>query len=42
MYSWLHLSLATACGLVAWYSLYRVPAARVEEPSEETETQAAA
>ena len=42
MYSWLHLSLATACGLAAWYSLYRVPDAHTEEPSEETETQAAA
>jgi alpha-1,6-mannosyltransferase len=42
MYSWLHLSLATACGLVAWYALYRVPDAHTEEPSEETETQAAA
>jgi alpha-1,6-mannosyltransferase len=42
MYSWLHLSLATACGLAAWYSLYRVPNAHAEEPSEKTETQAAA
>jgi alpha-1,6-mannosyltransferase len=25
MYSWLHFSLATACALIAWYSLYRVP-----------------
>lgn len=25
MYSWLHFSLATACALVAWYSLYRTP-----------------
>lgn len=25
MYSWLHVGIATACGLVAWYSLYRVP-----------------
>jgi len=23
MYSWTHVLLATACGLVAWYSLYR-------------------
>ncbi len=42
MYSWLQFSLATACALIAWYSLYRVPAAHTEEPSEETETQAAA
>jgi len=25
MYSWLHVSIATACGLVAWYSLHRDP-----------------
>ncbi|OBB66133.1 MULTISPECIES: alpha-(1-_6)-mannopyranosyltransferase A [unclassified Mycobacterium] len=25
MYSWLHFSLATACALIAWYSLYRAP-----------------
>jgi alpha-1,6-mannosyltransferase len=25
MYSWLHFSLATACALVAWYTLYRAP-----------------
>ncbi len=25
MYSWLHVSLATACALVAWYTLYRAP-----------------
>src|SRR5271165_4783024 len=42
MYSWLHFSLATACALVAWYSLYRVPDAPSEQPFEETETQAAA
>ena len=24
MYSWLHVLLATACGVAAWYSLYRV------------------
>jgi alpha-1,6-mannosyltransferase len=41
-YSWLHVSLATACGLLAWYVLYRVPDAPTEEPSAETEAQAAA
>ncbi len=41
-YSWLHLSLATACGLLAWYVLHRVPDARAEETSAETEAQAAA
>lgn len=28
MYSWLHFSLATACALIAWYSLFRAPGAR--------------
>jgi alpha-1,6-mannosyltransferase len=32
MYSWLHFSLATACALVAWYSLYRVPEPKVSTP----------
>ena len=32
MYSWLHFSLATACALVAWYSLYRVPEPTVSTP----------
>jgi alpha-1,6-mannosyltransferase len=27
MYSWLHVSVAAACALVAWYSLYRTRAA---------------
>ncbi|MEE6177763.1 alpha-(1-_6)-mannopyranosyltransferase A [Mycobacterium sp. 050134] len=26
MYSWLHVFIATACGLVAWYALRRAPA----------------
>lgn len=34
MYSWLHFSLATAAALVAWYALYRVPAARTDEAQE--------
>jgi alpha-1,6-mannosyltransferase len=34
MYSWLHFSLATAFALLAWYSLSRAPAARVEEAEE--------
>jgi alpha-1,6-mannosyltransferase len=32
MYSWIHVILATACALVAWYSLYRAP----EPPPEST------
>ncbi len=32
MYSWLHFSLATACALVAWYSLYRMPEPKVNTP----------
>jgi alpha-1,6-mannosyltransferase len=28
MYSWLHVSLATACALAAWYALHRAPDAR--------------
>ncbi|HXA88919.1 MAG TPA: alpha-(1-_6)-mannopyranosyltransferase A [Mycobacterium sp.] len=32
MYSWLHFSLATACALGAWYSLYRVPEPKVSTP----------
>ena len=41
-YSWLHLSLATACGLLAWHVLHRVPDARTEATSAETDAQAAA
>jgi len=29
MYSWIHVLLATACAVAAWYSLYRV-----REPTE--------
>ncbi|MGH3525284.1 MAG: hypothetical protein ACRDU4_21260, partial [Mycobacterium sp.] len=25
MYSWVHVSIATACAVVAWWSLYRAP-----------------
>jgi alpha-1,6-mannosyltransferase len=32
MYSWLHFSLATACALVAWYSLYRAPGRPLDKP----------
>jgi hypothetical protein len=32
MYSWLQFSLATACGLIAWWSLHRVGE---PQPSEE-------
>jgi alpha-1,6-mannosyltransferase len=31
MYSWLHFSLATACGLIAWYTLHRAPESRAGE-----------
>jgi alpha-1,6-mannosyltransferase len=34
MYSWLHFSLATACALLAWYTLYRAPEPRAEEAEE--------
>jgi alpha-1,6-mannosyltransferase len=34
MYSWLHFSLATVAALVAWYALYRVPAAHTDEAQE--------
>jgi alpha-1,6-mannosyltransferase len=30
MYSWLHFGLATACALIAWYSLYRAPGPRAD------------
>jgi alpha-1,6-mannosyltransferase len=38
MYSWLHFSLATACALVAWYTLHRAP----ESQPDEAEVRAAA
>lgn len=31
MYSWLHFSLATACAVIAWYSLYRAPRPSAEQ-----------
>ncbi len=31
MYSWLHFWVATACALIAWYSLYRAPQPRADE-----------
>jgi alpha-1,6-mannosyltransferase len=34
MYSWLHVFLATACALVAWYTLYRVPQPRARQTEE--------
>jgi len=34
MYSWLQVSLATACALVAWYSLYRMPEPKATEAEE--------
>jgi alpha-1,6-mannosyltransferase len=34
MYSWLHVSLAIACALVAWYSLYRAPEPKATEAAE--------
>ncbi|MCV7401019.1 alpha-(1-_6)-mannopyranosyltransferase A [Mycobacterium fragae] len=30
MYSWIHVLIATACAMVAWYSLYRAPEPGVE------------
>ena len=37
MYSWIHCGIATACALVAWYSLYRAPEAEpLAEPSVST------
>lgn len=32
MYSWLHVGLATAFALIAWYSLYRAPEPATAEP----------
>jgi alpha-1,6-mannosyltransferase len=32
MYSWIHVLLATACGAVAWYSLYRAPEPNTPSP----------
>jgi len=34
MYSWLHVFLATACALVAWYTLYRTPQPRAQQTEE--------
>jgi alpha-1,6-mannosyltransferase len=34
MYSWLHVLLATACALVAWYTLYRAPQRRAQQAEE--------
>jgi alpha-1,6-mannosyltransferase len=34
MYSWLHVSIATACALFGWYGLYRAP----DEPSASART----
>ena len=33
MYSWAHVLLTTACALIAWYSLYRVPRDRAADGS---------
>ena len=38
MYSWLHFSLATACALIAWYSLYRAPDRRADKAKDAAET----
>lgn len=38
MYSWLHVSLATACALIAWYSLYRAPDRRTANGCDEART----
>ncbi|OBG68007.1 alpha-(1-_6)-mannopyranosyltransferase A [Mycobacterium sp. E3339] len=34
MYSWLHFLLATACALIAWYSLHRAPDRRAGQAEE--------
>jgi alpha-1,6-mannosyltransferase len=34
MYSWMHVFLATACALVAWYTLYRGPQPRAQQAEE--------
>jgi alpha-1,6-mannosyltransferase len=34
MYSWIHVFLATACALVAWYTLYRAPQPRAQQVEE--------
>jgi len=33
MYSWIHVLLASACALVAWYSLYKTPEAPADAGS---------
>ncbi len=38
MYSWLHVSLATACALIAWYGLYRAPDRRTASGCDEART----
>lgn len=32
MYSWIHFGIATACAGIAWYALYRAPAAAPADP----------
>jgi alpha-1,6-mannosyltransferase len=32
MYSWLHVGIAAGCAVIAWYTLYRAPAAVIDEP----------
>ncbi|MGH3562287.1 MAG: alpha-(1-_6)-mannopyranosyltransferase A, partial [Mycobacterium sp.] len=34
MYSWIHVGIATACALLAWYTLYRAPAPAGEAAGE--------
>ncbi len=36
MYSWLHVSIATTCALLAWYSLHRAPDSRAAADESET------
>jgi alpha-1,6-mannosyltransferase len=33
MYSWLHVLLATACAVAAWYSLAKAPLGKTDEPA---------
>ncbi|OBH28499.1 DUF2029 domain-containing protein [Mycobacterium sp. E342] len=40
MYSWLHVSLATACALIAWYTLYCAPDRRIDNRCDQGEVTA--
>jgi alpha-1,6-mannosyltransferase len=36
MYSWIHVLLATACALIAWYALYQAPAPELADDTAES------